>query len=75
MYKERRRHRQKERTMLVLARKQNERLFINGNIVVTVLSVQGSRVRLGIEAPAAVPVHRSEVYDAINSQEAQRKAG
>ena len=51
--------------MLVLSRKQNESIIINDNIVVTVVEVRGDKVRLGIEAPKEVPVHRREVYDAI----------
>lgn len=55
--------------MLVLSRKKNESIVIDGNIVITVVEVRGDKVRLGIEAPREVPVHRSEVYDAINSSE------
>jgi carbon storage regulator len=51
--------------MLVLSRKKDERIVIGGNIVITVIDVRGDKVRLGIEAPADVPVHRQEVYDAI----------
>jgi carbon storage regulator len=51
--------------MLVLSRKQTESVFISDNIVVTVLSILGNKVKLGIEAPRQVPVHRSEVHDAI----------
>ena len=47
--------------MLVLSRKQTERIVINDNIVVTVLSVRGNTVRLGVEAPREVPVFRSEL--------------
>jgi carbon storage regulator len=47
--------------MLVLARKAQEDLVIAGNIRVRVLEIQGSRVRLGIEAPAEVDVRRSEM--------------
>jgi carbon storage regulator len=52
-------------TMLVLSRKRDERIVIGGNIVITVIEVRGDKVRLGIEAPHDVPVHRQEVYDAI----------
>jgi carbon storage regulator len=55
--------------MLVLSRKQNESIVINYDIVVTVLSVQGDRVRLGIEAPGEIPVYRREVYCRIQNQE------
>ena len=53
--------------MLVLSRKPNESIFINENIVVTVLSIQGDKVRLGIEAPREMPVHRQEVYERIQN--------
>jgi carbon storage regulator len=51
--------------MLVLSRKKGESIIILENIVVTVVGIQGDKVRLGIEAPRDVPVHRREVYDAI----------
>ena len=51
--------------MLVLSRKKDERIVIGGNIVITVIDIRGDKVRLGIEAPHDVPVHRQEVYDAI----------
>ena len=63
--------------MLVLSRKINETIIINDNIVVTVVDIRGDKVRLGIEAPKDVPVHRQEVYDAIKRAEnpgAARKA-
>ena len=52
--------------MLVLSRKRNESIIIDGNIVVTVVDIRGDKVRLGIEAPREVPVHRSEVYEALS---------
>ena len=55
--------------MLVLSRKVNETIIINDNIVVTVVDIRGDKVRLGIEAPKDVPVHRQEVYDAIKRAE------
>jgi carbon storage regulator len=60
---------QKERPMLVLSRKPNESIVINYDIVVTVLSVQGDRVRLGINAPGEIPVHRQEVYEKMQNEE------
>ena len=54
--------------MLVLSRKKNESIVINNDIVVTVVEIRGDKVRLGIVAPKDVPVHRQEVYDAINGQ-------
>jgi len=47
--------------MLVLSRKENERLFIGDNIVITIVRVAGGSVRVGIEAPAEVQVQREEV--------------
>ena len=54
--------------MLVLSRKQKESVFINENVVVTVLSIQGDRVCLGIDAPREMPVHRQEVHEKILNQ-------
>jgi carbon storage regulator len=51
--------------MLVLSRKRNESVIINDNIVVTVIDVRGDKVRIGIEAPRDVSVHRQEVLEAI----------
>jgi carbon storage regulator len=51
--------------MLVLTRKKNESIIINNDITITVVEIRGDKVRLGVEAPKAVPVHRREVYDAI----------
>lgn len=52
--------------MLVLSRKKNESIVINNDITVVVVEIRGDKVRLGVEAPKEVPVHRKEVYDAIN---------
>jgi len=54
--------------MLVLSRKKNESIIINDHITVTVVEIRGDKVRLGIDAPKDVTVHRREVYDAIQSQ-------
>ncbi|TWT90570.1 hypothetical protein Mal64_09640 [Pseudobythopirellula maris] len=59
--------------MLVLSRKKNESIVINDDITIVVVEIRGDKVRLGIEAPKEVPVHRSEVYDAI--QRSQAPAG
>jgi carbon storage regulator len=52
--------------MLVLSRKKNESIVINDDITIVVVEIRGDKVRLGIEAPKAVPVHRREVFDAIH---------
>ncbi len=54
--------------MLVLSRKKNESIIIGEDIVITVIEVRGDKVRLGIQAPREVPIHRSEVYDAIQAE-------
>jgi len=55
--------------MLVLSRKKNESIVIGENIVVMILEVQSAKVRLGIEAPKEVTVHRREVYETIKHSE------
>jgi carbon storage regulator len=54
--------------MLVLSRKKNESIVIDDDIIITVVEVRGDKVRLGIEAPKEVPVHRREVFDAIQRE-------
>ena len=51
--------------MLVLSRKEGERICIGEDIVLTVVSIRGDRVRLGFEGPREVPIHREEVMRAI----------
>lgn len=53
--------------MLVLSRKKNESIVINDNISIVVVEIRGDKVRLGIEAPKNVPVHRKEIYEAIQA--------
>jgi carbon storage regulator len=60
--------------MLVLSRQRDQTVMIGDEIEVTVVDIRGDRVRLGFNAPAEVPVHRKEVYDAIR-RENQRAAG
>lgn len=55
--------------MLVLSRKKNESIVIGEGITIVVVEIRGDKVRLGIEAPTDVPVHRREVYDAIKRGE------
>jgi carbon storage regulator len=51
--------------MLVLSRKKNESIVINNDITIIVVEIRGDKVRLGVEAPKEVPVHRREVFEAI----------
>lgn len=57
--------------MLVLSRKKNESIVINNDITIVVIEIRGDKVRLGIEAPSEVPVHRREVYEAIQRHNQQ----
>lgn len=54
--------------MLVLSRHRDESIIINDNIVVTIVDIRGDKVRLGIQAPTNIPVHRQEIYDAIQRE-------
>lgn len=54
--------------MLVLSRKPGESITIDENIVVTIVEIRGDKVRLGIEAPKNVKVHRQEVFDALQRE-------
>ena len=56
--------------MLVLSRKKNESIVINNDITIVVVEIRGDRVRLGVGARKEVPVHRREVYDAIQRHNA-----
>jgi carbon storage regulator len=56
--------------MLVLSRKKNESIVINNDITIVVVDIRGDKVRLGVEAPKEVPVHRQEVFDLIKQNEA-----
>ena len=57
--------------MLVLSRQRDESIIIGDNIVITIVDVRGDKVRLGIEAPREVSVHRREVYEAIQRENQQ----
>ena len=59
--------------MLVLSRKPQERIMIGDSIVVTVVAVKGDRVRVGIEAPPDVPIHREELLEAIRNLDTDRE--
>lgn len=54
--------------MLVLSRKKDEKIIIGENITLMVIEIRGDKVRLGIDAPKDVSVHREEVYDAIRKE-------
>lgn len=56
--------------MLILTRRLGETLTIGDNVTVTVLDVRGTQVRLGIDAPPEVPVHREEIYQKIQREKA-----
>jgi carbon storage regulator len=53
--------------MLILTRRVQEALIINDNVTITVLSVKGNQVRLGIDAPRDVEVHREEIYHRVKA--------
>ena len=54
--------------MLVLSRQRDESIIIGDNIVVTIVDIRGDKVRLGIDAPSEIPVHRREVFEAIRRE-------
>ncbi|MBN2217369.1 MAG: carbon storage regulator CsrA [Pirellulales bacterium] len=60
--------------MLVLSRKKNESIVINDDITIVVVEIRGDKVRLGVEAPKEVPVHRREVFDAIHRNDVASEA-
>ena len=60
--------------MLVLSRKKNEAIVINDNITIVVVEIRGDKVRLGIEAPKEVPVHRKEIKELIDKKGSNKDA-
>jgi carbon storage regulator len=61
----------KEGDMLVLTRKPNQSIVIGDDIELTVIEVRGDQVRIGIEAPRSISVHRKEIYEQIKAQNIQ----
>jgi carbon storage regulator len=55
--------------MLILTRRVGESLMIGDEVSITVLGIRGGQVRIGIDAPKDVPVHREEIYNKIKSEE------
>jgi len=60
--------------MLILTRRVGESLMIGDEVSVTVLGVKGNQVRLGVNAPKTVPVHREEIYQRIQQEKAEGRA-
>jgi len=58
--------------MLVLSRQRDESIMIGDDVEITIVDVRGDKVRLGITAPKHIPVHRREIYDAIQREKAQK---
>jgi carbon storage regulator len=59
--------------MLVLSRKKDESIMIGDEVEITIVDVRGDKVRLGITAPKSIPVHRREVYNAIQREKKAAK--
>ena len=55
--------------MLVLSRKKNESIVIDNDITIVVVEIRGDKVRLGVDAPKEIPVHRQEVFEAIKRKQ------
>ena len=60
--------------MLVLSRQKDESIIIGDDITITIVDVRGDKVRLGINAPRSISVHRKEIYEAIQREKAQQEA-
>lgn len=59
--------------MLILTRRKDETIVIDGNIVVTVTGISGDRVRIAIDAPKQISIHRHEVQEVINTEKTEAK--
>ncbi|MCA9113677.1 MAG: carbon storage regulator CsrA [Planctomycetaceae bacterium] len=60
--------------MLVLSRQRDQSIIIGDNIVITIVDIRGDKVRIGIEAPTEITVHRQEVYEAIRREAEARNS-
>jgi carbon storage regulator len=61
--------------MLILTRKANETLIVGNDVTVTILGVKGNQVRIGVNAPKEISVHREEVYNRIKAEKQQQRTG
>ena len=59
--------------MLVLSRRKDESIMIGDDVEITIVDVRGDKVRFGIAAPKDIPVHRKEVYEAIQREKSEQK--
>ncbi len=59
--------------MLVLSRQRDESIMIGDDVEIIIVDVRGDKVRLGITAPKCIPVHRREIYDAIQREKADKQ--
>ena len=59
--------------MLVLSRQRDESIMIGDDVEIIIVDVRGDKVRLGITAPKNIPVHRREIYDAIQREKSEKK--
>ena len=57
--------------MLVITRRVNETLMVGDDVTVTVLGIKGNQIRIGVNAPKEVAVHREEIYDRIKAEKQQ----
>lgn len=59
--------------MLVLSRQRDESIMIGDDVEITIVDIRGNKVRLGIQAPKEIPVHRKEIYEAIQREKSEGK--